>query len=171
MLSGLARFLFALSAISPVALIWAIVDIERHGADDRQAGVLLAAVAIGGMCWALLQYAHKRLTKVSFPVAEIKAVDNEVVAYIVTYLFPLVAPSDGVGLIAQAAIVCILGFVLATTNAFTFNPLLTLLGYHFYEVKLTSGVTYLLVSKSDITDVKQIQTVGMLSRHLVLHTT
>lgn len=169
MLSGFARFLFALAAISPVALIWAIVDTERRGVmDDRQAAVVVLALMIALACWALLNYCKRSLTKVSFPVSEIKAVDNEVVAYIVTYLFPLVAPSDGIGLIGQGAIVLVLGIVLATSNAFTFNPVLTLLGYRFYEAKTEAGITYLLVSKSDITDVKSVKSVGLISTHLVL---
>lgn len=168
MLSGFARFLFALAAISPVALVWAVVDAERRGLDDRQVLVIAIAGLIAAICWGLLRYSKRRLNKVSFPVCEVKAVDNEVVAYIVTYLFPLVAPADGVGLFGQALIVLILGVVLATSNAFTFNPVLTLLGYHFYEVKTEAGVTYLLVSKNDITDVKSIKTVGLLSKHLVL---
>lgn len=168
-LSGFARFLFALAAISPVAVVWAIVDIERHGFSFRQAAVLSVGVLVGLMCWLLLRYARSHLTKTSFPVTEIKAVDNEVVAYVVTYLFPLVAPSSSASLVSQALIVLVLGFVLAASNAFTFNPLLTLLGYHFYEVKGAAGVTYLLISKNDITDVKRIQHVGRLSRHLMLH--
>lgn len=168
MLSSVARFLFAMAAISPVALVWAIVDWERNGLGMAQFVVLLLGAIIGFICWLLLFLSHKHLTKVSFTATEIKAVDNEVVAYVVTYLFPLVAPESAHGVVGQVAVVLVLAFVLATSNAFTFNPLLTLMGYKFYEVKSNSGVTYLFVSKYDITDVKRIQHVGKLSRHLLL---
>ena len=168
MLSSISRFLFAMAAISPVALVWAIVDWERNGLGLAQLVVLLFGVTIGVICWLLLLLSHKHLTKVSFTAIEIKAVDNEVVAYVVTYLFPLVAPESSRGIIGQIAVILVLAIVLATSNAFTFNPLLTIMGYRFYEVKSSSGVTYLLVSKSDITDVKRIRNIGRLSRHLLL---
>lgn len=171
MLSNLAKLILAITAISPVALTWAVADFSRQGFAIHQLLVVLCAFALALICRAMLKKAAVKLTKISFAVDEIKAVDNEVVAYIVTYLFPLVAPAADVSLTAQAVVLLILAFVLATTNAFTFNPLLTMMGYHFYEAKCSSGVTYLLLSRNDITDVKAVSHVGRLSRHLVVDLT
>lgn len=169
MLSGFSRFLFALAAIAPVTVVWAIVDFERNGASRHQAAVLSFGLLIAALCWLLLYLSEHHLTRTTFTASEVKAVDSEVVAYVVAYLFPLLAPSSEVGLLSQAAILLVLVIVLATSNAFTFNPLITFLGYRFYEVKSSAGVTYLFVSKLDITDVKQIHKVGKVSQHLMLH--
>jgi hypothetical protein len=89
----------------------------------------------------------------------------------VTYLFPLLAPAADISVLSQVFVFLVLALVLSTSHAFTFNPILTFAGYHFYEAECSSGVTYLLLSKNDITDVKVVQKVGRLSRHLVLDLT
>jgi hypothetical protein len=113
----------------------------------------------------------KRLTRISFAVAEVKAVDNEVVAYVVAYLFPLIAPAQSVDYITFGFVLMVLALVLSSAHAFTFNPLLTLFGYHFYEVKSSAGVSYILLSKQDVTDVKQVNSVGKLTNYLMLDLT
>ncbi|WP_454752054.1 hypothetical protein [Cupriavidus necator] len=171
MLSSFAKFLLALTAMSPVALTWAVADYGRRGYDREQLIVIGIAAILALCCMLVLQIGTRSLTKISFSVEELKAVDNEVVAYIVTYLFPLIAPASDISVPAQALVLGLLALVLSTSNAFTFNPVLSLLGYHFYEVKCSSGVSYLLLSRSDITDVKMVQKVGRLSKHLMLDLT
>lgn len=169
MLSRLARLLLALSSLAPVALTWAIADYGRSGFDVRQVYACVLAGALVIACAAILRVAERSLGSVSFVAAELKPVDNEVVAFIFAYLFPVVAPVDGVSAWGQGFVIIILAIVLAFSNAFTFNPVLTLFGYRFYEIKSTSGISYLLISKSDITDLRRVQRVGQLSRYLLLH--
>lgn len=171
MLSTVAKLLLALTAMSPVALTWAIADYGKQGYSPDQITVVGIAAILALLCLLILRTGTRSLTKVSFSIEEIKAVDNEVVAYIVTYLFPLVAPANDLSLPAQFFVLALLAFVLSTSNAFTFNPILSVLGYHFYEVKCTTGVSYLLLSRSDITDVRMVQKVGRLSKHLMLDLT
>lgn len=168
MLGAFAKFLLALSALSPVAFVWAIADYSRNGYQINQVSALIGAVLLAVICMLLLHAARKMLNEISFKAEEIKSVDNEVVSYVVTYLFPLVAPATGVSIEAQFAVFAILAYVLSTSNAFTFNPILNALGYHFYEVKSSSGVSYLLLSKSEITDVKSVNKVGRITKHLML---
>lgn len=171
MLSAFAKFLLALSALSPVAFVWAISDYSRNGYQQEQLTAGVCAILLTFICYCVLYSSSKKLNSISFSVEEIKSMDNEVVSYIVTYLFPLVAPATGVSLEAQIAVFLILAYVLSTSNSFTFNPILNAMGYHFYEVKCTSGVSYLLLSKNEITDVKAIKSVGRLSKHLMLDLT
>lgn len=170
-LSSIARLLLALAAISPIALTWAVADFGRRGYSPQQLFAVAAAVGLAVACMGVLRIGRRSLTRVSFSVQELKAVDNEVVAYIVTYLFPLVAPSAEISVYAQVLVIVLLAMVLATSHAFTFNPILSLFGYHFYEVKCSSGVSYLLLSRNDITDVKMVRYVGRLSKHLMLDLT
>jgi small neutral amino acid transporter SnatA (MarC family) len=171
MLSTFARLLLAFAALSPVALTWVIVDYGRRGFSQDQIAILLAALALAAICYWILILAERRLTRISFSVEEVKAVDNEVVGYIVTYLFPLIAPAGSINGASLLFVLLVLAFVLSAAHAFTFNPLLTIFGYHFYEVKCRTGVSYLLISKSDITDIKQIATVSRISNYLVLDQT
>lgn len=169
MLSRFSRFLFALAALAPVTFVWLIVDFENQGFQVRQIYVLIFSLVVFLFCWELLVFSQKSLSRISFDACEVKSVDNEVVAYVVAYLFPLFTYSDRVNFYSQICVFILLAIVLSTSNAFTFNPLLTILGYRFYEIKNKSGVTYLLVSKCDITDVDKVKFVGRISKHLLLH--
>jgi hypothetical protein len=171
MLSGFAKFLLALTALSPAGITWVVADFSRRGYNSDQMLVLAAALFLVLSCLMLLRIASGKLTQVSFTVQTIKVIDNEVVAYIVTYLFPLVAPAADISILSQVFVLLVLALVLSTSHAFTFNPILTFAGYHFYEAECSSGITYLLLSKNDITDVKAVQKVGRLSKHLVLDLT
>jgi len=168
MLGIFAKFLLASSALSPVAFIWAIAEYSRHGFQINQIVAIFCAIALGFICFLVLLGSKKHLTEISFTAVEIKSMDNEVIAYIVTYLFPLVAPATDVSIEAQAVIFFILAYVLSTSNAFTFNPILNAIGYHFYEVKCSSGVAYLMLSKHEINDLKSVKKVGRLSKNLML---
>lgn len=171
MLRGLARLLLAFGALSPVAVTWVIADYGRRGYDRDQIVVIFCAAMLALVCFLVLTAAARQLTKVSFSIEEIRAVDSEVVAYVVTYLFPLVAPTETVNSLSLGFVFLLLAIVLSSAHAFTFNPLLTVLGYHFYEVKCSTGVSYLLISKGDISDVKQVDAVVRLSKFLVLDIT
>jgi len=96
--------------------------------------------------------------------------DNEVVAYVVTYLFPLVTPVGEVSVSAQLFVLLMIVFLLSTAHAFTFNPVLSMLGYHFYEVESKTGVSYILLSSNTITDVKDVKSIGRLSNFLLIQT-
>ncbi len=167
MLRGFARLLLAFAALSPVALTWAISDYGRGGFSQEQGIVLFCAAMLAWICYLVIHQATRRLARISFVVNEVRAVDNEVVGYIVTYLFPLISPAEVNGA-SLGFVLLVLAVVLSASHAFTFNPLLTLLGYHFYEVKCASGISYLLMSKSDITDVKQVRRVSKISNYLML---
>ncbi|WP_146742252.1 hypothetical protein [Oleiagrimonas sp. MCCC 1A03011] len=168
MLSRLARFLFACASLSPVAITWVIANYGHQGFDRDQLLVAFCAIMVALICYLVLKESAARLTAVSFKVVEVKAVDSEVVGYIVTYLFPFIAPEHAVSVSTLAFLVVLLAFVLSAAHAFTFNPLLTVFGYHFYEVKCSSGVSYLLLSDKDVTDVKQVDEAGKISSYLLL---
>lgn len=168
MLNGFARFLIALAALSPVAVTWVIATSRSSGFGTTQVKVLAIGLVVALLCFLVLSQAEKRLTRVSFVVQEVKAVDSEVVAYVVAYLFPLLAPAASVDYVSFGFVLLILAVVLSAAHAFTFNPLLTLFGYHFYEVKCATGVTYLLLSRDDVTDVKSVNAVGRLTNYLML---
>jgi hypothetical protein len=171
MLGAFARFLFALAALSPVAITWVIATSRDHGFGREQVVVLSGAALMALVCYLVLREARQRLGAVSFEIQEVKAMDNEVVAYVVAYLFPMIAPSGSIDYLSFGFVLLVLAAVLSSAHAFTFNPVLTLFGYHFYEVKCKSEVSYLLLSRSDITDVKQVDSVGRLTNYLMIDLT
>ena len=60
--------------------------------------------------------------------------------------------------------------VIAHAGAFHFNPVMGLLGYHFYAVKDNEGVSHLLISKTELHRPKlEVQTVR-LAANIYMHT-
>lgn len=48
------------------------------------------------------------------------------------------------------------------------NPVLGLLGFHFYEVETQEGVTYLMLTKRTINNVSSIKSVVQLTEYGIL---
>jgi hypothetical protein len=68
-----------------------------------------------------------------------------------------------------AYILGIIFLVIAHAGAFHFNPVMGLLGYHFYAVKNGDGVSHLLISKDELRRTgKDVQTVR-LAHGIYLH--
>lgn len=169
MLNGFLKLLLALTAVSPVSLTWAVADYSRNGFKPLQCYAVIGGVLLVLLCYLIIRIAKARTTLISFEASSVKTMDNEVVAYVVTYLFPLVTPVGEVSVTAQLLILLMIVFLLSTAHAFTFNPVLSILGYHFYEVESKAGVSYILLSDKTLTDVRSINSVGRLSSFLLIH--
>jgi hypothetical protein len=59
-------------------------------------------------------------------------------------------------------------FVLWSTHALQVNPVLGMLGYHFYEVETADGITYLMITKRKISNVLSVGHVVQLSEYGIL---
>jgi len=58
--------------------------------------------------------------------------------------------------------------VVATGYSYHFNPLLGLMGWHFYKVSTKEGVTYVLVTKRQLRNATETIEVGQLTEYIVL---
>ncbi|SDR68190.1 hypothetical protein SAMN05216198_0019 [Halopseudomonas litoralis] len=170
MLNSFLKLLLALTAVSPVSLTWAIADFSRNGFTPLQGYAVIGGIVLVVLCYAIIRLAKAKTTLISFEASSVKTMDNEVVAYVVTYLFPLVTPVGEVSVTAQLFVLLMIVFLLSTAHAFTFNPVLSMLGYHFYEVESKTGVSYILLSSNTITDVKDVKSIGRLSNFLLIQT-
>lgn len=170
MLSAFARMLIAATALSPILFIWALIAFDRS--EDGQYQLPLAAIALALAiilgCKIVLRKAESSLTKISFACEEVKSVDNESIAYVVTYLLPLVTPPENTSILIQLIVFATLILLLSLSHAFSFNPILSALKYHFYEIKERSGTTYMLISKKHITNKSMVTTTGRLSNFLLI---
>jgi hypothetical protein len=83
---------------------------------------------------------------------KVRTADKEVLAFLLVYLLPLFTKDlifTG-NWVTPAYILGIIAFSVYHSNSFTFNPLLTLAGYHFYEVENENGMVYLLVTRKTL---------------------
>jgi small neutral amino acid transporter SnatA (MarC family) len=59
-------------------------------------------------------------------------------------------------------------FIVQNSHAYHFNPLLGFFGYHFYEVGIEGGITYVLITKQNISDCKSITKVVQLTEYMIM---
>jgi MFS family permease len=171
MLNTLAKLLLVSTAMSPVLGAVAVNQFARREPLIRWGPWLAVALLMVFLCWALLQYAAKNAQKHQFHIKEFERNDQEVLAFLLAYLLPFVA-SENMSFTGEwltgAYILGIIFLVIAHAGAFHFNPVMGLLGYHFYAVKNGEGVSHLLISKIELqrpgTDLQTVR----LAHHIYL---
>lgn len=165
MLGRVVRIIFALTALAPVSISLAYVYFR----EDR----LLAALCALLMCLLLAFAAHwvitkagERLERLPISLAKAKSADKEVIGFVIAYALPLIFKGDGnldLGSWLLAGIMLV--FVLLTTHTLLVNPVLGLIGFHFYEVETKQGVTYLLITRRQINNILSVDSVVQLSEY------
>jgi MFS family permease len=165
MLNSFAKFLLVSTSLSPVLGAVAVNQFARHEHWTRWAGWLGAALLLAFLCWAMLRYAAKNAQRHLFHIKEFERNDREVLAFVSKENMAFTGDW-----LTGAYILGIIFIVIAHAGVFHFNPVMGLLGYHFYAVKNGDGVSHLLISKDELRRAdKDVQTVR-LAHGIYLHT-
>lgn len=168
MLNWIARILLTSTAIAPVLVTYAWV---AYQADKCLQAIIILSACFGLfiICLGMLAYSKKHLERVNFKAVSVEAADRENTAFLLLYLLPLFT-ADFASLNWQLWVPAILIFavVVATGYSYHFNPLLGLMGWHFYKVSTSEGVTYVLITKRHLQNATETLEVGQLTEYIVL---
>lgn len=172
MLGNLIRVLLALTAVAPLAISLSYVYAAKAQNFRLAAFAALACVALGGAALRIIAFAAARLERLPISIQKAKSADKEVLGFFVAYALPLIfkgaaAPDLDTWLVAGGMLL----FVLFSTHSMQVNPVLGVFGYHFYEVETRDGITYLLITKRKINNVKTLTNVVQLSEFGILEAT
>ncbi|RTY33552.1 hypothetical protein EKD00_09285 [Chlorobium phaeovibrioides] len=91
-------------------------------------------------------------------IIEFERNDKDVLAFLLAYLLPFLSSKsmDFQGQwLTGAYIILIIFLVVSHTGAFHFNPVMALLGYHFYGIKTKDGVSQLLICRGTLKRLNQ----------------
>jgi hypothetical protein len=173
MLNTFAKILLVSTSLSPLLGAVAITQFARGETVARYGPWLAGALLLVFLCWVLLRYAAENVQEQTFRIKEFERNDKEVLAFLVTYLLPFLS-TDKMGFagdwLTGAYVLVVIFLVISHAGAFHFNPVMGLLGFHFYAVKNEDGVSNLLISRSELRRPGQeIQTVR-LAHNILLHT-
>ena len=151
------KFLLVVTSLSPILIAYAVNSISKG---DKVAAYYFVLFGIGFsiICPLILWYCKTQISVEVLKIKKVTSVDKQAIAFLVIYLMPLFADNTvdfGTHPWTAAYIVLTIGMVIYHSNAFTFNPLLALLGYHFYEVESEDGMTYLLVTRKLLNSTKR----------------
>jgi len=173
MLNSFARFLLVSTSLAPILGAVAVNQIARDEPWSRWFWWLAAAVLLVALCWLMLRFAAGNAQTHAFRIKEFERNDQEVLAFLLAYLLPFVS-ADNMSFTGEwltgAYILGIIFLVIAHAGALHFNPVMGLLGYHFYAVRNGDGVSQLLISKTELRRPGgEVETVR-LAHHIYLHT-
>lgn len=173
MLNTFARFLLVSTSLSPLLGAVAVNQFSRGEPALRWGAWLAVALLLVFLCWALLRYAAANAQRHLFHIKEFERNDKEVLAFLVTYLLPFLS-TEKMGFagdwLTGAYVLAIIFLVIAHAGAFHFNPVMGLLGYHFYAVKNGDGVSHLLISRVELRRPGRDVTTVRLAHGIYLHT-
>ncbi len=168
MLNWVARLLLTGTALAPVGLTYAWAAYMQG-----QAYAAISFAAVSGAllitCVAMLNAARKNLPVSDFTPKSIEAADHENTAFLLLYVMPLFT-SKFIALEWQFWIPTIIIFAVITATGYNyhFNPLLGLLGWHFYKIETPEGVTYVLVTRKHLRTAATCLKVGQLTEYILL---
>ena len=169
MLGRLVRILLALTAVAPLSIPLAYLY-ARQQQFLWAALALAGCLALGGLAWTIIVQAGKRLEPLPIAIVKAKSADKEVLAFFIAYALPLIFrnPGSAPSLDGWLFAMLLLVFVLWSTHTLQVNPVLGLLGFHFYEAEAQGGITYLLITRRKITHLKSIVHVVQIGEYGVL---
>jgi hypothetical protein len=165
MLRVLPKLLLVTTAFAPVMLTSAIVSFNKN---EMTAGFLLVAATMGAVavCILVMNRAAQKLPRNPVTIKSIKPGDKEIIGFVLAYLLPFARGNQFEALPLVVAL-GVFFLVVMTSNAYHTNPLLGLLGYHFYEITIDE-VGYILVSRRNLHDTANIQKVVSLTDYMLL---
>jgi hypothetical protein len=168
MFGRLAKFLLIVSALAPVGLVyaWIVWRNQQHG---LTIGIVAACTVLVLICVYLLRQARTSLERFPLKIISVEPADRENIAFMLLYLSPLFTSELG-QLNINLLIPTLLVFTLLTATGYNyhFNPLLGLVGWHFYKVESAEGVTYVLITRKELRNTRTINHVGQLTEYILI---
>ncbi len=186
MLNKLSKLALVSTALAPICLTLWFVEISKAWQSTLPwsdniathwqvgSGYLLATLILSGLCYGLvwLSASHYGLEPLPVQINSVKTADNEIVGFLLVYLLPLINQSqDTISLPVLLFVAVIFFLIVYNSHAYHFNPLLGLFGYHFFEVTIEGDITYVLITRKNITDCKNVSKVVQLTEYMILEAT
>lgn len=167
MLGGAVKLLLVATSFAPIFLTVAFI-FATQGRWIVAGGWCVGAIVCALACSLTIRASQRKLESFPFEITSIRTADKEIVGFVLAYLLPLanIGPFKQ-DLVVLSFVLAVFLMVVMTTNSYHFNPLLGLLGYHFYEA--TSGnVSYVLVSRKNLRNTATIKQVVQLTEYMVI---
>jgi hypothetical protein len=186
MFSKLIKLLFVATAFTPILLIWwfvSIYNIFNTGGgvqiiDFRcfkildlfnVTNLILLFLILVILCLYILHLAKRRLTRNYIGIKSIKSADLNMTVLIFSYFLPCIEIYNKELVFKIGWIVILFIIVLINKGTYFYNPLMKLFGFRYYEISTINDVTYLMISKKKIINVKSVNAYSQLTDYVILN--
>lgn len=174
MFTRFAKLLLVGTSLAPVLGAVAVNQIAAGEPWTAWIGWLATALGCIGVCALMLRLARTNGERQPLLISEAESSDHEMLGFLLAYLMPFVA-SDKLGFTGEwltgAYILLLIFLAVGHGDTRHFNPVLGLLGYHFYSVKTTGGLPFLLITRRVLRRTDEPLTVVQLTDSIYLETT
>ncbi len=140
------RALLFLSSYSPLFLILSM----RGWHDNRHLALGLALLAFVSLLGLIVFLRLARSLQPSLLIVmSVKSRDGDVMSYIVTYLLPFLAikMNDKMDVASLGLLLLVIGILYVNSNLIHTNPILSIMGYHLFEIEDGENKTSTLICK------------------------
>lgn len=116
------------------------------------------------------KYAIKQLSKVDVTVKKVTQNDRPVIAFMISYILPFGSFAfDKYNPVMFFGFAVLVYLVMVFSNSLSANPLLFLIGYHFYDIECDNGIgNYLLMTKKIIRNKDEIGSVNRVTEYFLI---
>ena len=146
----IGRIILFFGSYSPLFLIFGVV----YWLEEKTVSygyVFFALFVVGILGTAIFLAYVKRLNSLPIKINKVKRKDTEILNYVVAYLIPFVAiiqpEPDKKMIIAFILFFAFLAFLYIKSNVLWINPLLSIMGYHMYEITAENDTDFTLITK------------------------
>ncbi|WP_313069532.1 hypothetical protein [Atlantibacter hermannii] len=153
-MNKIARILLTASSIAPVGITLFFIGFIKSKDWLMWSSLALCSISFLLLVF-FLSYGIKNVTPLHKNIDSITPANKEVTNYFLSYLFPLLG-TDSIAEKWQYTVFFYASLIIyvSFSENYNFNPLLSVLGYKFYEAEDDTGVGFVLISKEVITDVQ-----------------
>ncbi|HYF87499.1 hypothetical protein [Azospirillum sp.] len=156
------------SAFSPALLTLAYV---RYDADPNDNVAIYLAIV--GACGFLSVFFIFRAVnhygqRMKFVAKKVKPNDHLLIGFLFSYFIPIIARAAQLDAPKTTLLTLILLFALWIVSSVPAHPLLSVLGFRFYEVEADHGFVYTVISRRELTHPADIKAVRKISSSMLL---
>ncbi|WP_338461918.1 hypothetical protein VZH09_13410 [Synechococcus elongatus IITB7] len=170
-MSGVAKLLLVLTSLSPGIATYGLATLLLGSSPFSCSvwGPIAIALFLAITCIIIINLAAHTLPALSVKVVEIKSADSEIVGFALAYVLPVLT-STSTAIDLRMLLLCFFSLAVLVwgTNSYHINPMLSLLGYHFYEIMSDTGITFVVLSKRTLRQVRSLKSVTFLTDYMAL---
>ena len=144
------RSLFVLTAFSPITLLLSINSFVSDKEIYQSILLFCISVLLFSVCLLILKMLEKKGQKGSLTIDEYEHIDNHITAYIFLLMLPLMINESsifGSQLVTTLLCVAFIVHIIAESNMYHYNPILSIVGYKIYSIKVNDHRA-ILIAKS-----------------------
>lgn len=168
-MNKISKALLVFTSFAPILLTYSFVLFIKNSSIIEIMPMLLIVFFMTIICLSVLYYAKKHLEIQTFKINSIKTADGQVMGFLIAYILPILSITNpNIDMRILSFIIVLFIVIIWTTNSYHINPLLSLFGYHFYEVTTLDNVTYLLLTKRELRKTTSVKEVVHITEYMVL---